>query len=134
MYQTDFICTYKMMDDQEAQDQLYRIQLQQAFNLEQWDDAEINSILEELLPILLSSSIDFKKIFIKAKENKNIVEVLTNTGLLDKDNENSNDDIIFKMLFTYDYFDLIHWCLCNYLRNGHVKQLHLDNLLNALQN
>ena len=122
------------MDDQEAQDQLYRIQLQQAFNLEQWDDAKINSILEELLPTLLSSSNDFKKIFDKAKEDKNIVEVLTNTGLLDEDNENSNDDIIFKMLFTYDYFDLVHWCLCNYLRNGHVKQLHLDNLLNALQN
>ena len=122
------------MDDQEAQDQLYRIQLQQAFNLEQWDDAKINSILEELLPTLLSSSNDFKKIFDKAKENKNIVEVLTNTGLLDEDNENSNDDIIFKMLFTYDYFDLVHWCLCNYLRNGHVKQLHLDNLLKALQN
>ena len=122
------------MDDQEAQDQLYRIQLQQAFNLEQWDDAKINSILEELLPTLLSSSNDFKKIFDKAKENKNIIGVLTNTGLLDEDNENSNDDIIFKMLFTYDYFDLVHWCLCNYLRNGHVKQLHLDNLLNALQN
>jgi len=125
-----------MMDDPDDQEQLYRIQLQQAFNLEQWDDAKINSILEELLPTLLQSSIDFKKIFDKAKENKSIIEVLINTGLLDddKDNENSNDDIIFKMLFTYDYFDLLHWCLCNYLRNGHVKQLHLDNLLNALQN
>ena len=88
------------MDDPDDQEQLYRIQLQQAFNLEQWNDAKINSILEELLPTLLQSSIDFKKIFDKAKENKSIIEVLTNTRLLDddKDNENSNDDIIFKML------------------------------------
>jgi hypothetical protein len=117
------------MDSPEEQDQLYRIQLQQAFNLEQWDDAKINSILDDMLSNL-SSSEDFKKIFYKAKENKNIVEVLTNTGLLDED----NDDIIFKMLFTYDYFDLVHWCLCDYLTRKTVRPVHLANLINALQN
>ena len=129
MYQSDFICTYKLMDSPEDQENLYRIQLQQAFNLDQWDDAKINSILDDMLSNL-SSSEDFKNIFNKAKENKNIVEVLTNTGLLDDD----NDDIIFKMLFTYDYFDLVHWCLCDYLTRKTVRPVHLANLINALQN
>jgi hypothetical protein len=122
------------MDTPEDQEQLYRIQLQQAFDLEKWDDAKINSILDELL-LTLSSSEDFKKIFNKAKENKNIVEVLTNTGLLnDGDDENSNDDIIFKMLFTYDYFDLVHWCLCDYLTRKSVRPTQLEHLITALQN
>jgi len=134
MYQTDFICTYKLMDSPEDQEHLYRIQLQQAFDLEKWDDSKINFILDELL-LTLSSSEDFKKIFDKAKENKSIVEVLTNTGLLnDGDDENSNDDIIFKMLFTYDYFDLVHWCLCDYLTRKTVRPLHLANLITALEN
>ena len=123
------------MDDPDDQEDLYRIQLQQAFNIEHWDDDKINVILIELLPNL-SSSEDFQKIFDKAKENKGILEILTNTGLLNDESENkrSNDDIIFKMLFMYEYFDLIHRCLCDYLRNGHVRQAHMDKLLNALQN
>lgn len=128
MYQADFICTYKLMDDPDDQEQLYRIQLLQAFNLEQWDDDKINTVLEELLQTL-SSSEDFHIILKKSKENTNFIEVLTNAGLTISD-----DDIIFKMLFTYEYFDLVHWCLCDYLAGGIVKPQHLSSLLNALQN
>ena len=132
MYQADFICTYKLMDEEEEQDQLYRIQLLQAFDLEQWDDAKINCCIAELLTILVPSE-EFKTILNKANENKEIIEVLANIGLSeDYCKESSNDDIVFKMLFTYGYFDLIHWCLCDYLTRKSVSSIHLNALLNAL--
>jgi hypothetical protein len=132
MYQHDFICTYKMMNEQEDQEQLYRIQLLQAFDLEQWNDGKINSILEELLQSLSSSS-EFKVLMDKAKENKNFIDVLENVELFDEDviDDNSNE-IIFKMLFTYDYFDLIHRCLCDYLTIKTITQTHLNALINVL--
>jgi hypothetical protein len=130
MYQADFICTYKLMDEEEEQDQLYRIQLLQAFNLEQWDDVKINSCIAELLTILAPSE-EFKTILNKAKENKEIIEVLANIGLSEDDVYNK-DDIVFKMLFTYGYFDLIHWCLCDYLTRKSVRPIRLNALLNAL--
>ena len=43
MYQTDFICTYKNIDDSSEQEDLYRIQLLQAFDIDMWDDDEVNS-------------------------------------------------------------------------------------------
>ncbi len=118
------------MDEEEEQDQLYRIQLLQAFNLEQWDDVKINSCIAELLTILAPSE-EFKTILNKAKENKEIIEVLANIGLSEDDVYNK-DDIVFKMLFTYGYFDLIHWCLCDYLTRKSVRPIRLNALLNAL--
>ena len=132
------------MDEEEEQDQLYRIQLLQAFNLEQWDDVKINSCIAELLTILAPSE-EFKAILNKANENKEIIEVLANIGLSEdyckegnssnsNNSSNGNDDIVFKMLFTYGYFDLIHWCLCDYLTRKSVRPIRLNALLNALQN
>ena len=48
MYQTDFICTYKLMDEEFSRNQLYRIQLMQAFNLEECDDDIVNKIIKSL--------------------------------------------------------------------------------------
>ena len=44
MYQTDFICTYKLMEDEFSRNQMYRTQLVQAFNLEECDEDIINKI------------------------------------------------------------------------------------------
>ena len=46
MYQTDFICTYKLMEDEFSRNQLYRIQVVQAFNLEVCDDDIVNKIIK----------------------------------------------------------------------------------------
>jgi hypothetical protein len=126
MYQADFICTYKLMDSFEEQEDLYRIQLLQAFDLEKIDVDKINISTEELLKTL-SSSDEFKQIINKARESTCIKEVINSVGLSIED-----DNVIFKMLFTYDYFDLLHWCICDFVMNGSIKPVHLNNLLYAL--
>ena len=40
MYSTDFICTYKMHED-DTKDDMYRLQFLQAFKLDNWDDDKI---------------------------------------------------------------------------------------------
>jgi hypothetical protein len=124
MYQTDFICTYKLMDE-EFTDDLYKIQILQAFNLERWDDNNINSLCFELYTLLTKSDTIFREIIEKAKKNiniKNIYDSVIEDGIDD-------DKIIFTLLFTYDYFDLFHKCICEYMRNGKVSLQTLENLM-----
>ena len=52
MYDSEFICTYKMMDSEEDQEHLYKIQLLQAFNLEEWNDEVINDTMVELFDLM----------------------------------------------------------------------------------
>jgi len=128
LYQTDFICTYKLMDD-EFTDDLYQIQILQAFNLEKWDDNVINNLCFELYTLLTKSDTIFRDIIEKAKKNIDITNIYD--SVIEKDDE-EDDRIIFALLFTYDYFDLFHKCICDYFRNGKVSLQTLENLMNKL--
>lgn len=125
MYQTDFICTYKLMDE-EFTDDLYQIQILQAFNLEKWDDNVINNICFELYALLTKSDTIFRDIIENAKKNINIKNM--SDSVIDNCDEDG-DKIIFTLLFTYDYFDLFHKCICEYMRNGKVSFQTLQNLI-----
>ena len=125
MYQTDFICTYKLMDD-EFTDDLYKIQLLQAFNLEKWDDTIITNRSFELYALLMKSDTLFRDIIEKAKKNSDITNIYD--SVIDKDGKD-DDKIIFALLFTYDYFYLFHKCICEYMRNGKVSFQTLENLM-----
>jgi hypothetical protein len=124
-YQTDFICTYKLIDE-EFTDDLYQVQLLQAFNLEKWEDIVINSLCFELYTLLTNSNIVFRDIIEKAKHNTDIKNIYD--SVIDKDGED-DDKIIFTLLFTYEYFDLFHKCICEYMRNGKVSFQTLENLM-----
>ena len=41
-YSADFICTYKMMDDDDDRNLMYQIQLLQAFGMQKFDEGEIS--------------------------------------------------------------------------------------------
>ena len=127
-YQHDFICTYKMVDDENDQEQLYRIQILQAFNLNYWDDTIINKIIAEVYHIV-SISDEFKQIFIKARQNKSINDLLT---MLDDINSDKDDELIFKILFKFEYFDLHHRCIVDYLINNTLDPIYMNKLLTIL--
>ena len=127
-YQHDFICTYKMVDDENDQEQLYRIQILQAFNLNYWDDTIINKIISEVYHII-SVSDEFKQIFIKARQNKSINDLLT---MLDDINSDKDDELIFKILFKFEYFDLHHRCIVDYLINNTLDPIYMNKLLTIL--
>lgn len=130
MYQTDFVCTYKLMDDDEDQEQMYRIQMLQAFDLNEWKDDVIYKTITELYTILGELS-EFKIIFAKARENKNIQDILSLMSLSGKEHVDT-DDIIFNLLFKFEYFDLLHRCIVDYILNNKLTPKYLTNLLNGL--
>ena len=128
MYQADFICTYKLMDNPNDQEQLYRIQLLQAFNLNKWDDEKINRTIADLYMVLNNI---LKEVFIKARLNKNIMEMLDFLKLSGEIRLDEND-IIFSLLFKFEYFDLLHRCIVDYLINDTIAEKYIQNLLEVL--
>lgn len=135
-YQTDFICTYKLMDE-EFTDDLYQIQLLQAFNLDKWDDALINNLCYELYILLMKPDTIFRDIIEKGKQNRDIKNIydsiIQDNGDKGGDEhtkgEEEHDSIIFALLFTYDFFDLFHKCICEYFRNGVISLKTLENIM-----
>jgi hypothetical protein len=130
MYQADFVCTYKLMDNEYDQEQLYRIQLLQAFDLNVWEDDKINSTIAELYAELLNRNV-FNEIFLKARQNTCIIEMIDALTLSGEERLDEND-IIFKLLFKFEYFDLLHRCLVDYLLNKTIDDKYINNLMGAL--
>ncbi len=127
MYQTDFVCTYKLLKHDTDQEQLYRLQFLQAFGLNGWQEDKINLMITDLY-MVLSRTAEFNEIFSKARENKNIIEMLS----MFIPDQLVTDDIIFNMLFKFEYFDLLHRCIVDYLLNNNVAEKYKNKLLNAL--
>lgn len=130
MYQADFICTYKLMDDANDQEQMYRIQLLQAFDLNEWNDAVINTTIAELYATLSCLPI-FTDIFLKARGNTYIIEMLDLLQLNGEEHLEDNE-IIFQLLFKFEFFDLLHRCIVDYFANNTLSTKYITNLLNTL--
>lgn len=126
VYQYDFICTYKLMDTPEDQEQLFRIQLLQAFDLHVWNEEQINNTIVELFT-KLNSNADFKNILEKARDSKDINDLFQKLNMTDLE-----DDLIFTMLFKYEYFDLLHSCIADILMFDSIHPTHLTKILDAL--
>ena len=127
MYQTDFICTYKLMDGEIDQEGLYRLQLLQAFNLEQWNDEIFSDTIVDIFSKMnTNTNKEFYLILEKARKNPSLTEMCE---LLDIP---ETEDFIFTMLFKFEYFDLLHRCIIDYLTHGSISEKHLNNMLEAL--
>ena len=130
MYQADFICTYKLMDNEYDQEQLYRIQLLQAFDLNEWNDYKINAVIADLYMVLNNAGL-LKEVFVKARLNKSIMEMLDILKLSGEKRLDEND-IILNLLFKFEYFDLLHRCIVDYLINDTIAEKYIQALLEAL--
>jgi hypothetical protein len=118
------------MDNDYDQEQLYRIQLLQAFDLNEWNDDRINTTIGELYAQLFNR-IEFKEIFVKARQNPSIMEMIDLFKLSGVERL-EEDDIIFKLLFKFEYFDLLHRCIVDFLLTDTISPVYSSKLLNAL--
>lgn len=97
MYNTHFVCTYKMHDpdDEETQDIIYRYDYLSAFNLKEYDSDVIMKTLEEVYEIL--------------KCDKDFIEILEAHPRFYEDKKNY--EFVMQLMFSFDTFDLFHSCL-----------------------
>lgn len=107
-YSSDFICTYKLLEDEDADcaNLCYQTQLLQALNMTNFDDFIIQKNIEALYFFL--------------KDYSEIIGILM---LLKEKYINStmaffieNNITLFQLLFSYNYFDIFHKCLSQYVR------------------
>jgi hypothetical protein len=128
MYTTDFICTYKMMDCDEDKEYLYKIQMLQAFNLEEWNDKAIEQIMNDLF-LKVKENEQFRFILEAAKISPKLGMMLT-LAYQQQEQENKIDAYIFIMLFNYDYFDMFHRCICEHINEGRIKRETYEKIMN----
>lgn len=136
MYQTDFICTYKLMDDEFSRNQMYRIQLMQAFNLEKCDDDIINKIIKSLY-IRFEGLDRFNTILDTAMTNTYLIKIFNVFDENDDKNTNKAIDkkeFFFTLLFNYEHFDLLHRCICDQINKGMIMNETYEKMINKLLN
>ena len=128
MYQSDFICTYKLLEEPNDQEQMYRIQILQAFELNVWNDDKINKTMKGLYTTLAKTDA-LNDIFKQARENTSLTDLLT----MFSEEDDIDDAIIFSLLFKFEYFDMLHRCIVDFLLNGTIHEKYTTKLLEALQ-
>ena len=119
LYITDFICTYKLMDNDFDKEHLYRIQMLQAFGLEQWDSVIIQDTMTTLYDKLKDDE-QFRRIIDDAKISSKIGNSLPIY----------NDSMVFTMLFNYDFFDMMHKCICENINTNFIKRETFEKIMN----
>jgi hypothetical protein len=102
MYNTTFLCTYKLHEDDDDQDTLYRHEYLYAFGLKEYDSDKIMKTLEY--------------IYEKLKINADFIDILESHYQYRSNNDN-NHEIVLQFLFSFHTFNLFHACLTYLLSN-----------------
>ena len=115
MYNTLLKCTYNNVSYVDQEDR-YRIEYLNAFNLEEFDDKPINKEVDALFERLKHSP-ELTKCMTKSATGFGNSEYL-HVGLMG--------------LFAFDYFYLAHSCICEFLETGTITEENINALLSAL--
>lgn len=99
---TNFLCTYQLLENYEESFMLYKVQFLQMFNIEEYDDNLINSKVENL--------------YNKIKDNEIIKKLIAN-------NKYYEDNLAsFMLYFRYDTLYIFHKILINILNNNNINE------------
>ena len=117
-YNYDLVPTYKMIEDPDDQDTLFRIQFLQAFGI---NDGEYH-------PEIVSAVID--DLYERFRENTGIREILEAHPLYQAKTtgEDGNIEMIFCMMFSFQLFDLFHTCLRHAKYKEDIPQTKRDEM------
>ena len=114
MYNTLLKCTYNNASDLDQEDQ-YRIEYLLAFNLEEFNDKQINKEVNALFELL--------------KKSPELATCITKSAAIFF----SEDLQVGLMgLFAFDFFYLAHPCICDFLETGTIAEEKINALLSAL--
>jgi len=117
--QLDLLCTYKLIsenneDEVGLREMLYRIQLLAIFNMNEFNETELNNKIDHLFESIKNE--DFIKQIIEKHPYKDTMF----------------NELAFRTLFSYDYLDSFHRCLYNFF-NDLSLETPLQTLLDSFQ-
>jgi hypothetical protein len=120
-----------MMDCDEDKEYLYKIQILQAFNLEEWNSEAIEKMISELY--LKTKDHEQFKFILDAGKMSTKLGMMMGSLLNNPDfDENRFNIFIFIMLFNYDYYDIFHKCLCEYINEGRITRGTYEEMMERL--
>lgn len=99
-----FVCTYNLHDP-EDQDEMYRIQLLDALQMDNWDEKTMKKKTNELYNVCMKQQ-DFIPFFDTYKNE------CLNTNIFSYLDETPDDEIIFLSMLNFDYFHKFHKFFC----------------------
>ena len=117
-YHADFICTYKLMDNDDDRNDLYQIQFLQAFGMHRFNEDEMSERMLQL--------------YHKLKDCSKVNEILEE-GVKANPQMKMTNVIMFMCLFSYDFFDLFHKCLIDYFTTGSILEKTKRDMIDKLK-
>ena len=129
-YNSSFITTYKSFDEPYYSDLCYKIQLLQAFNMIKYDEFMLQQNIQKTYYSLREEE-KIQKIMSILSQNNKQLEIFK---VFSKDfNKEAEDLFYFQILFSFDYFDIFHKFLCNFLKKENdVREKTEDKNLEEL--
>jgi hypothetical protein len=119
MYNTDFVCTYKVFeeleDDEVNSDMLYQAQFLQAFGIIEYNSDEINAGLEQV-----------KTKSDEVPELKALILQHPYAG-----SEGGDIDTLLPLMFAYPLLDVFHLCLIDAFKTGCISENNRDKVIDA---
>ncbi len=113
MYNTTFLCTYKLHENEDDQDTLYRHEYLYAFGIKEYDSDTITTVLHD--------------IYEKLKDNKDYIEIAESHYYFSP--ENKNHELILQFLFSFHTFDMFHKCLVYLLGDDKTNMTDQEEFL-----
>jgi hypothetical protein len=153
-YQYDIVPTYKMIEDPDDQDTLFRIQFLQAFGITTDEyhpeivSAVINDLYErykdhtgireilELHPLYNSGIVDSQDTDIHDNEEDNVEATPPLSPSPHErrfDPKENNSEMIFCMMFSFHLFDLFHACIRHAKHNEEIPKSLRDEIVEYLK-
>ena len=108
-YDYEFLCTYKLHTDDDDRNLCYQLQLLQALKITNYDSIILTSNIDKI-SLFLQNNIELEAILLLLKEKYKDTNI---AFMIDEHNSNA----LFQLLFSYDYFDIFHKCLCKYIND-----------------
>jgi hypothetical protein len=154
-YQYDIVPTYKMIDDCDDQDTLFRIQFLQAFGItdDEYHPEIVSAIINDLYERYIRNS-DIREIIeshplyngpsaYTGKATATAATAATATATDSDDDspqhrslsipEGDNSEMIFCMMFSFQLFDLFHTCLRHAKYGEDIPQSLRDEITESLR-
>ena len=123
MYGHTLVCTYPDLDGDPAdKEALYRCQLLQALGMDAWDADKADRTIAALYG-KVGEHESLAGAYAQLKENRDVTAF---ARLFDADVQN---DTLFRMLFSFDYFSRAHRLIGAILRGDGDLQTHADRLV-----
>ena len=126
-YDCEFLCTYKLHSDDDDRNLCYQLQLLQALKITNYDSMILATHIDKI-GFFLQNNTELEAVLILLKEKYKDTNI---AFMIDA-------NALFQLLFSYDYFDVFHKCLCKYIsekkqkNENELAKTYFDELKNII--